>query len=92
MFEYSVQFMFDGQYGMSYPCFGKTKESALAALIRRVGYPYGASRILRVHDYQENCIWLSFNKKNSHSKRQWCKTDKSCGYAVLTHTHTRLGE
>jgi hypothetical protein len=71
MFEYSVQYCVNGQWGSSYPCFGRTKESALASLLKRVGYLHGASRILRVRDYQNNCIWLTSKRKNSHGKRQW---------------------
>jgi hypothetical protein len=77
MFEYSVQFLFDGEYGASYPCFGKTKESALAGLLKRVGYPYGASNILRVWDNQDDCVWVSAKRKDRHTKRQWCKINKN---------------
>lgn len=76
MFEYSVQFLMNGSYGVCYTCFGKTKESALSGLLRRAGYPYGASNILRVRDHQEACYWVSSKRKDRHSKRQWLKISK----------------
>lgn len=76
MLEYSVRFvMVCGNYSSSYPCFGKTKETALRALLARVGNPFKAN-IIRVDDYQSNCVWVTTKRLDKHTKREWYKINK----------------